>query len=174
MGENKKMKNRVNLTTNESEVLIAYYSLQGNTRRVAECIQSLCDGNLHEMKLLKPYSLAGSYTLGIIHTRTGHSPILKEHIDLREYKTIIIGSPVWAYTFAPPIRSFIADNSFVGKKVAFFCTHGGNLGHYFDKAKELCTDVEFLEGHDFFMVSKISDEALRDKTEDWLKSIGIL
>jgi flavodoxin len=168
------MKNPVHLQTNESKILIAYYSLQGNTKRVAECIQSLINGNCYEIVLQKPYSLASSYTLGIIHTRTGHSPKLKEHIELREYKTIIIGSPVWAYTFAPPIRSFITDNSKKKKKVAFFCTHGGNLGHYFDKVKELCSDVEFLDGHDFLKVSKFNDEALQDKTEDWLKSIGIL
>ena len=43
------------------------------------------------------------------------------------YDRIIIGTPVWAGTFTPPIRSFIEENrnKLEGKKIAAFTSSSG-------------------------------------------------
>ena len=165
------MGNQTHIASDGTKILIAYYSLQGNTKRVAECIQTICNASLHEIKPLKPYSVASAYTLGLVHTRTKHLPKLTQCIDLSQYKTIVVGTPIWAYTLAPPVRSFMKECSFAGKDVAFFCTHGGNVGSYFNDMKELCTGAKILEGRDFFRVSKMSCESLREDVMQWSKSI---
>lgn len=164
-----------NVEATDKKILIVYYSLQGNTRQVAECIRKINNGTVFELELTKPYSLASSYTIGMAHTLRGHLPKLVKSIDVKEYDTIIIGAPVWAYTFPPPIRSFLKKNkySLAGKDLAFFCTHAGNYGKYFTKLEEVCNESNILGGHDFLHVSKKSQEDLYEEVEKWLTSIGL-
>ena len=46
-----------------------------------------------------------------------------------EYDTVVLGVPVWWYTFAPAIKTFLAQNDFSGKTVYPFITNGGWIGH---------------------------------------------
>lgn len=43
--------------------------------------------------------------------------------DLKTYNTIIIGTPVRAYTYTPAIRTFFKKANLKGKNIALFCTH---------------------------------------------------
>jgi len=54
------------------------------------------------------------------------------------YDRIIFGTPVWASTFAPPLRTFIHENPDVkGKKIAVFtCFSGGGADKAIDKMKK--------------------------------------
>ncbi len=45
--------------------------------------------------------------------------------SLEEVDLIILGSPVWAGTFAPPIKTFLEDGFVKNKKIAYFYTHEG-------------------------------------------------
>ncbi len=47
----------------------------------------------------------------------------KLHKDPSNYDTIIIGTPVRAYTYAPAIRTFLKMIKLQDKKIALFCTH---------------------------------------------------
>lgn len=51
---------------------------------------------------------------------------------------IIFGTPVWASTFVPPLRTFIHDNPDVkNKKIAVFtCFSGGGADKAIDKMKK--------------------------------------
>ena len=64
------------------------------------------------------------------------------------YDLIILGTPVWAGTFAPPLRTFLRANSLAGKHVALFaCCSGGNAEKCFaDMKKEVgnCTPLSTL------------------------------
>ena len=42
-----------------------------------------------------------------------------------EYDMVILGSPVWAGTFAPPLRTFLDSNDLSGKKIAVIATSAG-------------------------------------------------
>ena len=55
-----------------------------------------------------------------------------------KYDRIIFGTPVWASTFVPPIRTFINDNPDVkDKKIAvFICFSGGGADKTIDKMKK--------------------------------------
>ena len=56
----------------------------------------------------------------------GYCPELKPlHIDWKAYNTIILGSPVWWYTFAPAMHSFLKQTDLTGKIVYPFATNGG-------------------------------------------------
>ena len=54
-----------------------------------------------------------------------------------QYDTIIIGTPVWASSFAPPIRTFLHENESVKEKklAVFTCFSGGGADKAMDKMK---------------------------------------
>ena len=62
----------------------------------------------------------------------GEEPELQPYIfDPADYDRIILGTPVWASTMAPPVRTFIRQNAagLKGKKISFLiCCSGGVSG----------------------------------------------
>jgi flavodoxin len=109
-------------------VKIIYYSQDGNTRLIANKLSKLLSADVLELKPVKEYPNSGfsKYLWG------GKSVMTKEKPQLEPYSKsvekddlIILGSPIWAGSFAPPIRTFLSENDLSGKKVAFFVCHGG-------------------------------------------------
>jgi len=46
---------------------------------------------------------------------------IKNNID--EFDNIIIGTPVWAWTYSPPMQALFKKYEIKDKKVAVFCCH---------------------------------------------------
>ena len=69
----------------------------------------------------------------------GEIPALQPYeFSIEKYDRIIFGTPVWASTFVPPLRTFINDNPDVrNKKIAVFtCFSGGGADKAIDKMKK--------------------------------------
>jgi len=84
--------------------LIVYYSYSGITKRLAEDIALITDGDLRELKPQKPYSF--SYNTAVKEARkeieNGYCPPLIEGTEpIDNSGVIFIGSPNWLKTFAP-------------------------------------------------------------------------
>ena len=89
--------------------------------------------------------------MGLLHTRTNYTPkIIDGNLNLADYDTIYIGSPIWWFTFAPPIASFLKSYDLTGKTVIPFCTHKGNYGNFFKKFKEFCPNSLIINEMEFF------------------------
>ena len=91
-------------------LLVVYYSYSGITRRLAEDIALITDGNLRELKSQKPYSF--SYNTAVKEAREeiekGYCPPLLEGAEAIENTDVIfVGSPNWFKTFAPPVLLFL-------------------------------------------------------------------
>ena len=103
--------------------LIVYYSLTGNTKMIAEVIAEETGSDILELKPVKELNADSStkYLWGGYQATMKIKPKLK-YIDKNplEYDLIILGTPVWAWTYAPPIRSFLAKYNLKGKKVALW------------------------------------------------------
>ena len=156
----------------DKKILIAYYTLQGNARKVAEAIQAATGGDLFEIELEKPYNLASSFTRGVYHTRKGHGPPLKKRVEnMQDYGTVFLGAPVWAYALTSPVVSFIEAHDLSGVAVIPFCTHGGNTGKYFEQFAEKCPTADLTKKADFFKAKAKSDEALAQEVNDWVQHV---
>ena len=108
--------------------LIVYYSYSGITKRLAEDIALITDGDLRELKPQKTYSF--SYNTAVKEARKeiekGYCPPLIEGTEpIGNSGVIFIGSPNWLKTFAPPVLSFLRKVDLSGKTIIPFCTHGG-------------------------------------------------
>ena len=130
--------------------LVVYYSYSGITRRLAEDIALITDGNLRELKPQKPYSF--SYNTAVKEAREeiekGYCPPLLEGAEAIENTDVIfIGSPNWLKTFAPPVLSFLRAVDLSGKTIIPFCTHGGGgFGRMIEDYKKECKNSIIKDG----------------------------
>ena len=121
------------------KALIVYYSLGGNTKKIADLIKEKLNINSLEIKLVTPYS--GSYDdiveKGQDEVNSGYMPKIKQlPANLSDYDTIILGSPVWWYTYAPAMKTFLNNYDLSNKNIYIFATNGGWIGHTFEDFKK--------------------------------------
>lgn len=117
----------------KDKVLIVYFSRSGNTRYAAETFAKACGGaKIVELKAAKPY--AADYDACCEEAkpecRAGTlRPIQKiEGLDVAAYDVVLVGTPNWWGTMAPPVRTWVSENAAALKKskaVCLFQTHGG-------------------------------------------------
>lgn len=135
----------VNVCAEEVEKMktaIIYYSQSENTRYAAEKIAALTGADLIRIEPENKYPDKGfkKFFWSGKSAVMGERPVLKSYyFDAEQYDQVILGTPVWASTFTPPLRTFIDENPAVKKKTAgiFVCFSGGGA----DKA------IRKLEGY---------------------------
>ena len=125
--------------------LIVYFTYTGNTENVAKVIQKKLNYDILKLNPLKPYSK--DYQTVVDEEQNNESskktiPLEEYDIDLSIYDEIIIGSPVWWYSIAPVIRTFLKENDLSGKTIKPFATNAGWLGRTFKEIEELCPNYE--------------------------------
>ena len=116
-----------------NEILVAYFSATGTTKKVAEKIAELTGGDIYEIVPKNPYSSAdlnwndrNSRSSKEMDDPNARPEIGSDDISLDQYKTIYLGYPIW-WGDAPRIMAtFVEKYSFDGKKVIPFCTSGGS------------------------------------------------
>ncbi len=146
-------------------ILTVYYSHSGNTRKIAETIQKKLGGDIAEIKTKTPYT--GSYNSiveqGKREVESGFSPAIEPlGVDLSKYDTVFIGTPVWWYTYAPAVKTFLEENDLSGKTVYPFATNGGWIGHTFADFKKACPGAVFKNGLNVYF----SSSSLRTKQKE--------
>ncbi len=148
------------------KTVVVYYSMDGNTAMTAEKIGKGLDADLIEVRPVKAFPDKGLKKF----LRGGKSAVMAETPALQpytfqadRYDQVIIGFPVWAGTFAPPIRSFVTENleSLRGKQLAAFACQGGSgADRAFGKLLELL-------GKDCFRATLVlNDPRTRPNTEN--------
>ena len=122
------------------KALIAYYSLTGTTRKLAQAIADHLKADSEEIidyndrSGLWGYFCAGRDAFLKRSTRIGNPSK-----DPANYDAIIIGTPVWALGITPAVRAYITKYRKSLKKVAFFCSKGGSPNHWaFADLEKLC------------------------------------
>ncbi|MFH2137374.1 MAG: flavodoxin [Candidatus Omnitrophota bacterium] len=154
--------------------IVVFYSLEGNTRLIAENIAKTVNADILELKPKKEIPAKGfmKYVWGgraaMMKTKPELLPLDK---DIQNYEVIFIGTPVWAWTYAPPLNAFFTAHPIANKKIALFCCHGGGKGNIFDKLKQVLPGNQILGEIDFQDPSKRNTENNLKKAKDWAKNI---
>ena len=113
--------------------LVVYYSLEGNTKSVAEKIKEKTGADLLCLVPKKAYSNKGfaKFLWGGKSAIMAERPELEKYdVNPAEYDRIVFGFPVWASNYTPPLRTFIEENkeALKGKKLAAFACQAGSGG----------------------------------------------
>jgi flavodoxin len=111
--------------------MVVYFSWSGNTRFAAETISKKAGAALFEIKAETPYNSDFSKCCDEAKPECYGKKLRPikaiEGLDLAKYDMVFVGSPNWWGTLAPPVRTWLAQNSAAlkGKTVCLFQTHGG-------------------------------------------------
>lgn len=109
------------------KAIVVYYSLEGNTDHAARQLAAMLGADVLRLETAVPYPLgAKKFLFGGRDSVSGAAPALKPYtFDAEQYDTVIIGTPLWAWNFAPPLRTFLQQHNLQGKKLAFLVTSMG-------------------------------------------------
>lgn len=157
--------------TGRINMLIIYYSHTGTTKYIAEKLSEKTGGDLFRIETVKTYPAEYSALTEEAKKELQESdlPALKKGPpDMSSYELILIGSPVWWYTVATPVMSFLKQTDFKGKKVAAFCTHEGGIGKYFSHFKEQARNAVVLEGLDLYKPKQARKGEVDKTLDSWL------
>ena len=155
-------------------ILIAYFSWSGNTRDIANNINSRIDADIVELTPVDPYS--DDYNTVLMEAQEDQHrqarPELNEHIDsMEQYDTILLGYPNWWASIPMPIATFLESYDLSGKTIIPFCSHGGGrFGQSLTAIAKLAPDSDIGEG---LSVHYSGDSTLDDDISEWLSQNGI-
>ena len=155
--------------------LVVFYSYTGHTKMIAENIQRKLNCDILEIKPVKPYSTDYQTVVDEEQNNSsaGKTPeIQKIDKNINEYDEIIIGTPVWWYTIAPVIRTFLIQNDLSNKTIKPFATNAGWLGHTFQEIQKLCPNSKVDKGMNIVFES-YSDNLVTspDEIEKWIDEL---
>lgn len=131
---------RKDITMNLKKLII-YYSMDGNTKKIAEKIQAVTGADIERLDTVIPYTGTDEEIVdqGQREVNQGYMPEIKPLlVNVADYDTIIIGTPTWWYTMAPAVLTFLNSNSLEGKTVIPFQTHAGWPGHALQDMGNAC------------------------------------
>lgn len=127
---------------------VIYYSLEGNTKYAAEKIAAELKADLIQLLPVKEYPTGkiSKYFWGGKSVTFGEAPALEPYrFDEAQYDLVILGTPIWAGTFTPPLRTFIQRNQLTGKNIALFAScSGGGTEKCFDQLKQATDNTTLI------------------------------
>jgi len=154
--------------------LVIFYSLEGNTKFIADAIAKAAKADILEIKPKKEIN-----TKGFMRFLWGGGQVVmreKPHLlpfdkNPQDYDVIFIGTPVWAFSYSAPLNTFFHNAGLKGKKFALFVCHGGVKKNTLGDMKKALPGNEFIGEIDFFEPLKNDRELCAKKAERWAKKI---
>ncbi|MBA2123395.1 flavodoxin [bacterium Unc6] len=154
--------------------LVVYYSFEGNTKLIAEHIAKMINADILELKPKIEIKTKGfmKYFWGgkqaVLKTKPELLPFDK---SVQDYDVLFIGTPVWAWTYTPPLNTLFTSCHISDKKIALFCCHGGSRGKIFDKMKKALGNNQILGEIDFQDPLKNNTDANIQRAKKWAENI---
>ena len=156
--------------------LVVYYSFTGHTRAIAESISKKLNCDILEIKPVQDYT---NYDDAVEAEQNNEAaqrtPDIQDiNINLNDYDEIIIGSPVWWYTIAPYVRTFLKQNDLSGKKIYSFATNAGWLGRTFAEIKKLCPNSDVKDGMNIVYTEDYRENQLvtsQNEIDKWMEKL---
>lgn len=157
----------------DSNILIAYFSWGGTTERMAKIIADQTGGTLFEIEPVVPYP--AEYTpcteVALEEKNDNARPAIKDKVEnWRDYDIVFIGCPVWWWTTPMIIHTFCESYDFKGKTVVPFCTYASTYrDETLAEIANSTPDAAHLTGEGLTS-GRISEQTI----SSWLKEIKVV
>ncbi len=156
------------------KILVVYYSLDGNTKFIARSIADAVGADILELqpkKDLNPKSFM-KYFLGGRQVFTKDRPELRDFDkNVQDYDCLFIGTPVWAWTYAPALATFFDSVDLKDKTIALFCCSGGGKGDTFKKMRARLEGNRFIGEIDFIEPLRQNRARSAEVVSEWARRI---
>lgn len=158
-------------------VLVVYFSRDGHTRRIALEIAQACHADVDEIRAPGERGGLIGYLRCALEALLGIEPALQRGRHSPErYGLVVIGTPIWFWNVASPVRAWIARHRERLPSVALFCTCGGSgATKVFADLERLCgrqavatlalTEAETASGHHVAQVRRFAAACERGAPE---------
>ncbi len=122
------------------KTLVVFFSLSGHTRQVANEVATRCNADVEVIQeTMDRRGVWGYLRSGWQALMRAAPPIGPTVHDPTDYDLVVLGTPIWNYGLAPPVRSYAMQHARHFKRVAFFCTEGGSGDQRaFDELSRIC------------------------------------
>ena len=152
--------------------LVAYFSVSGTTRKVAEIIAEAGDCDLYEITPKVPYTRDD---LDWMNKKSRSSVEMSDKkfrpemagadIEMDAYDEIILGFPIWWYVAPTIVNTFLEKYDFTGKKIILFATSGGSgFGKTVAELQPSAPGAVITEG-------KLLNGMTKQQISDWVKTL---
>ena len=140
-------------TSNNKKIAIIYFSATGTTKKVAEYIKELTDGDLIEIVPKDKYT-DSDLNYNNSNSRATQEqndfsarPEISNTIDTDSYDVIYLGYPIWWGDAPRIILTFLDEANLSGKTVIPFCTSGSSgISTSVNYFKNNYKNVNWLDG----------------------------
>ena len=116
-----------------SKVLVAYFSVSGVTKKVAEELSQIQRADLFEIRPEIPYTAADldwnnpqSRSTLEMKDPNCRPAVAGKVEDMAQYGVVFIGFPIWWEREPSVVDTFLDAYDFSGKRIVPFCTSGGS------------------------------------------------
>lgn len=155
-------------------ILIAYYSQSGMTKKMAEIIKEKTNADLYEIIPAKKYNddmWKAWDEAQAERARNEYPELLNKLPDISSYDAIIVGGGVWGYTLANPVDSFMQKMDFKGKKVSAFWTFYDHDEKYNTDMRIKTKNGKYIDGLSLPRSLISNNKLLNEKIDNWLKQL---
>ena len=157
-----------------SEILVAYFSASGVTKRLAENLAKASNGDLFEIEPKERYTDADLNWMdkksrsSVEMADRNSRPEIKNKTDIAKYKYIFVGFPIWWYREPSIIDTFLEQYDFAGKTIIPFATSGGSgLGEAPEIMQKLTPKAKVISG------KKLSANESEANLKNWINSLNL-
>ena len=160
-------------TANLGKVLVIYYSWTGHTQDIAEQIAALTKGDTYRIQTQEEFKSSPAFYARIKKELSNKIyPALAGNLpDVSNYDVVFVGAPVWWYTMATPLYSFLEKMDFKNKKVIPFSTQGSNPGTFLKDFTANAKNAQVGTYANFNNVGPKYDKAVHNKIVHWLNNL---
>jgi flavodoxin len=160
-------------TANLGRVLVIYYSWTGHTQDIAEQIAALTKGDTYRIQTQEEFKSSPAFYARLKKELSNKIyPALAGNLpDVSNYDVVFVGAPVWWYTMATPMYSFLGQMDFKNKKVIPFSTQGSNPGTFLKDFTANAQNAQVGNYANFNNVGPEYNEAVHNKIVHWLNNL---
>ena len=155
------------------KILVAYFSAEGNTAKLAKTVAEVTGGDLFEIQPEVAYT-AADLNWNDKHSRSSvemndakNRPAIASHAEgMAQYDTVFVGFPIWWYQAPRIIETFLESYDFSGKTVIPFATSGGSgMGRTAEILKASCPGAKVDAG------KRMSSRESAASVRRWVESL---
>lgn len=151
--------------------LIVYYSYEGNTAALVDGMKNVIDADILRLipKKEKVTKSLFRFIWGGIQVYMTKKPLLEDYnIDINKYDNIIIATPCWFGTYAPPINTFLSNETIKNKNIYLLLSNGGNIKNTWKDFEDALKGNKIVSKFDIKYPIKNGIKESIEKTNKWI------
>lgn len=160
-------KREAEMEKNSPKILVVYYSSSGITEKIGGLLAVALEADQEKLVDKKERKGVWNYLVAAKDAMMKYeTEIEPPKYDPSEYDLVIIGTPVWAWTMTPAVRTYILKNKDKFKNLIFFTTSGGTT---YDK---VVPEMETISGKKSILSNGFFEKEVKEDSKEMIDKLN--